>query len=64
MGDVRSIVGNAVRKHGAAKVARKLGISREAVLAYAGDFRTQAGTDAIIEQRAGRISDMSGPEAA
>jgi len=52
---VQTLVAGQVRKNGAAKVARDLGVSREAVLAYAGDFPRQAGTDAVIEQRADRL---------
>jgi hypothetical protein len=58
--DVRKAVATAVRKEGAARVARALGVSREAVLAYAGDFPRQSGTDALIELRADRLSALSG----
>jgi hypothetical protein len=52
----RETVSTAVRKHGTARVARDLGLSREAVLAYAGDFPRQDGTDAVIEQRLDRLA--------
>jgi hypothetical protein len=53
---VRELVSHSVRKHGTAKVARDLGVSREAVLAYAGNFPRQAGTDAVIEARVDRLA--------
>jgi hypothetical protein len=56
MSDAREIVAAAVRAHGAAHVARALGLSREAVLAYAGNFPTQAGTVAVIGDRIGRLT--------
>jgi hypothetical protein len=59
--DIRTLVARSVRKNGAAQVARTLGVSREAVLAYAGDFPRQLGTDAVIEQRAGRLSGAEPP---
>jgi hypothetical protein len=55
---IRNTIAKAVRQHGAAKVAREMGVSREAVLAYAGDFPRMAGTDAIIEARAARVEGL------
>jgi hypothetical protein len=49
--DAREIVSLEIRRHGAAAVARRLELSREAVLAFAGDFPRQKGTDALILQR-------------
>ncbi len=60
--ETRARVAAAIRKHGAAHVARVLGLSREAVLAFGGDFHTQVGTAAIIEQRAVLLSEI--PKAA
>jgi hypothetical protein len=56
MGNIRAFVAAHIRRKGTAAVARKLGVSREAVLAYAGNFPTQIGTDAVIESRAGLLA--------
>jgi hypothetical protein len=61
--EVRDRIASAVRRDGAAKVARELGVSREAILAYAGDFPRQVGTDAVIEQRADRLASTEAPSA-
>jgi hypothetical protein len=55
MGNIRALVADHIRRKGAAAVARKLGVSREAVLAYGAGFRTQLGTDVLIESRAGLL---------
>jgi hypothetical protein len=47
-----------LRKLGTARVARVLGVSREALLVYAGDYSRQAGTDALIEGRADRLVEI------
>lgn len=47
----RQRVAEAIRRHGAARVARAVGASREAVLAYACDAPQQPATALFIEQR-------------
>jgi hypothetical protein len=60
MADIRQRVSESIRREGTAKVARDLGVSREAVLAYAGNFPRQAGTDAVIEARVDRLAEAHG----
>ena len=51
----REQIANAIHTLGATEVARRLGLSTEAVLRLAGDFGTQAGTEALAVQRLGRL---------
>jgi hypothetical protein len=53
----RAQVSHAIRQQGAARVARTLGLSREAVLQYAGDFGERSGTEAQVLRNLHRLSD-------
>ena len=48
-------VADAVRRLGVGEVARRLGLSGETVLRIAGDFGSQAGSEALAASRIGRL---------
>ncbi len=52
----RSAIGEAIRRLGVSEAARRLGISNEALLRLAGDFGSQAGTEALAVQRLERLT--------
>ena len=51
----REMVAAAIRRLGIADVAKRLGLSNEAVLRLAGNFGSQAGTEALAVQRLERL---------
>ena len=52
----RERIAQAIRTLGATETARRLGLSTEATLRLAGDFGTQAGTEALATQRLDRLN--------
>jgi hypothetical protein len=53
----RERIAIAIRTLGATETARRLGLSTEATLRLAGDFGTQAGTEALAAQRLDRLGE-------
>ena len=51
----REAVADALRNLGVGEVAKRLGLSNEAVLRIAGGFGSQAGTEALAASRIGRL---------
>jgi hypothetical protein len=55
----------AIKVRGASEVARRLGLSTEAVLRLAGDFGSHEGTEVLALQRLSALDDNDGaPDAA
>ena len=54
----RAKIAAAIKVLGAAEVARRLGLSAEAVLRLAGDFGSQAGTEALAMQRLDSLGEL------
>ena len=54
--DQRTAVAVAIRRLGVCEVAKRLGISNESILRIAGDFGSQAGTEALVVQRLERLT--------
>ncbi len=54
--DQRAKIGEAIRRLGVTEAAKRLGISNEALLRVAGDFGSQAGTEALAVQRIERLA--------
>lgn len=52
----RAVVASAIRRLGVSEAARRLGISNESILRLAGDFGSQAGTEALAVQRLDRLA--------
>lgn len=52
----RGEIANAIRRLGVSEAAKRLGISNEAILRLAGDFGSQAGTEALAVQRIARLA--------
>lgn len=51
----RAAIAEAIRRLGVGEVAKRLGISNEAILRLAGDFGSQAGTEALVASRMDRL---------
>jgi len=51
----RQTIAEAIRRLGLTEVATRLGISTESVCRVAGDFGSQAGTEALAVQRLERL---------
>lgn len=51
----RAVLATAIRRLGVIEAAKRLGLSNEAVLRVAGDFGSQAGTEALLVQRLDRL---------
>lgn len=51
----REQLAEAIRKLGIVEVAKRLGLARESVARVAGNFGSQAGTEALAAARMGRL---------
>jgi hypothetical protein len=62
----RAKIAEAIRSYGASEVARRLGLSTEAVLRLAGDFGSHEGTELLAIKRLGALDDppSGAPDAA